>query len=219
MYCFNCKLYTLQSSLTRSYHPSSSPHILTHTLTLTLSTSHPHTLTPSHHHTLLPSHPHTLIPLHPHTSHSHTLAPSHPTLSYPCTLTPSHSHTLAPSHPHTLMPLHPHTLTLSYPHTLTPSHSHTLTPSHAHTLIPSHPHALTPPSHPGFGWCIISLACAIALGFFDKRAEKILKRKEGKVGEVIRLKDIFYFPLSLWLVFLICVFYYVTVFPYIGLAV
>lgn len=71
----------------------------------------------------------------------------------------------------------------------------------------------------GFGWCLISLACAVALGFFDRRAEKILKKKEGKVGEVIRIKDVFYFPLSLWIVFFVCVFYYVTVFPFIGLAV
>ena len=38
-------------------------------------------------------------------------------------------------------------------------------------------------------------------------------------GKRISLKDIKDFPLKLWLVFIICVFYYVTVFPFIGLAV
>ena len=37
-------------------------------------------------------------------------------------------------------------------------------------------------------------------------------------GERISLWDIKDFPLRLWLVFIICVFYYVTVFPFIGLA-
>ena len=75
-----------------------------------------------------------------------------------------------------------------------------------------------PPTYAGFVTCLLSLLAGIILGLFDLRAEKLLKRKEGKVGEVIRLKDILRFPLSLWLVFAICVLYYVTVFPFIGLA-
>ena len=70
----------------------------------------------------------------------------------------------------------------------------------------------------GFGTCLLSLLAGIVLGLFDLRAEKLLKRKEGKVGDVIRLKDILHFPVSLWLVFAVCVLYYVTVFPFIGLA-
>lgn len=69
----------------------------------------------------------------------------------------------------------------------------------------------------GFGWCILSLLAAVALGLFDKRAAKITKRKEGE-GERISLRDIKDFSLALWLVFFVCVFYYVTVFPFIGLA-
>ena len=38
-------------------------------------------------------------------------------------------------------------------------------------------------------------------------------------GERISLKDIKDFPLRLWIIFLVCVAYYVTVFPFIGLAV
>lgn len=32
----------------------------------------------------------------------------------------------------------------------------------------------------GFGWCILSLLAAVVLGLFDRRAEKILKRKQGE---------------------------------------
>ena len=70
----------------------------------------------------------------------------------------------------------------------------------------------------GFGFCILSLLCAVLLGLFDRRAERILKRKENGTGEQISFKDIKDFPLRLWLVFIICVAYYVTVFPFIGLA-
>lgn len=39
------------------------------------------------------------------------------------------------------------------------------------------------------------------------------------VGEQISLRDIKDFPLRLWVIFIVCVAYYVTVFPFIGLAV
>ncbi|XP_029965187.1 lysosomal dipeptide transporter MFSD1 isoform X1 [Salarias fasciatus] len=65
--------------------------------------------------------------------------------------------------------------------------------------------------------CLFSLFCAVVLGFLDKRAERILQKEEGKTGEVIQLTDVKNFPLSLWLIFIICVGYYVAVFPFIGL--
>lgn len=37
------------------------------------------------------------------------------------------------------------------------------------------------------------------------------------LGEVIKLTDVKDFPLSLWLIFIICVGYYVAIFPFIGL--
>jgi len=37
------------------------------------------------------------------------------------------------------------------------------------------------------------------------------------VGEVVKLTDVKYFPFSLWLIFIICVAYYVAIFPFIGL--
>ncbi|XP_051934630.1 major facilitator superfamily domain-containing protein 1 isoform X2 [Hippocampus zosterae] len=65
--------------------------------------------------------------------------------------------------------------------------------------------------------CIFSLTCALVLAFLDKRAEKILQKEQGKTGEVIQLTDVKDFPLPLWIIFIICVCYYVAIFPFIGL--
>ncbi|KAM4863492.1 lysosomal dipeptide transporter MFSD1 isoform X2 [Urocitellus parryii] len=65
--------------------------------------------------------------------------------------------------------------------------------------------------------CILSLICALALAYLDHRAERILHKEQGKTGEVIKLTDIKDFSLPLWLIFIICVCYYVAVFPFIGL--
>ncbi|XP_036411666.1 major facilitator superfamily domain-containing protein 1 isoform X1 [Colossoma macropomum] len=65
--------------------------------------------------------------------------------------------------------------------------------------------------------CVLSLLCAVVLAFLDKRAERILNKEQGKTGEVIKLKDVKDFPLQLWLIFIICVGYYVAIFPFIGL--
>jgi hypothetical protein len=51
----------------------------------------------------------------------------------------------------------------------------------------------------------------------DKRAEKILKRKIADEGQVVRLTDIKDFPVIFWLVSVICVAYYMAVFPFIAL--
>ncbi|XP_019850662.1 PREDICTED: major facilitator superfamily domain-containing protein 1-like [Amphimedon queenslandica] len=69
----------------------------------------------------------------------------------------------------------------------------------------------------GFGFCIFSLITGVALGLFDRRAARIVKRKKGE-GEKISLRDVKDFSLSLWLIFIVCVMYYVTVFPFIGVA-
>ncbi|KAL2095944.1 hypothetical protein ACEWY4_008092 [Coilia grayii] len=65
--------------------------------------------------------------------------------------------------------------------------------------------------------CLFSLMCAVMLGYLDRRAERILNKEAGKTGEVIKLTDVKDFPLQLWLIFLICVSYYVAIFPFIGL--
>ena len=70
----------------------------------------------------------------------------------------------------------------------------------------------------GFGVCIVSLLCAIFLGLFDKRAERFFN-KESDIVEKITIKDIMKFPLKYWLLIIICVIYYVTVNPFLGLSV
>ncbi|XP_043558060.1 major facilitator superfamily domain-containing protein 1 isoform X1 [Chiloscyllium plagiosum] len=65
--------------------------------------------------------------------------------------------------------------------------------------------------------CVFSLLCAFAIAYLDKRAKRILKKDQGKTGDVVKLKDVKDFPLSLWLIFIICVCYYVAIFPFIGL--
>ncbi|XP_028650281.1 major facilitator superfamily domain-containing protein 1 isoform X1 [Erpetoichthys calabaricus] len=69
----------------------------------------------------------------------------------------------------------------------------------------------------GSATCVFSLICALVLGYLDKRAEKILNKEQGKTGEVIKLTDVKDFSLSLWLIFIVCVGYYVAIFPFIGL--
>ena len=91
-------------------------------------------------------------------------------------------------------------------------------------LITCHLLSISPSLHllpimfTGLGFCIFSLVCAIVLGAFDWRAEKITRRKESGSGEKISIWDLKDFPLRLWVIFIICVAYYMTVFPFIGLA-
>eukprot|EP00106_Octopus_bimaculoides_P023488 XP_014790930.1 PREDICTED: major facilitator superfamily domain-containing protein 1-like [Octopus bimaculoides] len=68
----------------------------------------------------------------------------------------------------------------------------------------------------GGATCLVSLSCALLLALFDKRADRILKIK-AKAEEVVNIKDVKDFPLTMWLICIICVAYYVTVFPFIGL--
>lgn len=69
------------------------------------------------------------------------------------------------------------------------------------------------------GTCVLSLICGILLGFFDKRANRILKKDEGKAGEVIHITDVKDFGIAFWLLCVICVGFYVAIFPFIGLGV
>ncbi|XP_005106021.1 major facilitator superfamily domain-containing protein 1 [Aplysia californica] len=69
----------------------------------------------------------------------------------------------------------------------------------------------------GAGTCIFSLLIAFTLAFFDKRADRILKRQAISSEEMIKFRDILTFPMPTWLISVICVAYYVAVFPFIGL--
>lgn len=65
--------------------------------------------------------------------------------------------------------------------------------------------------------CLLSLICALVLGYFDRRAEKVLQNLSNDTEEVIRIKDVKYFPLTFWMMSIICIAYYVAVFIFIGL--
>lgn len=78
--------------------------------------------------------------------------------------------------------------------------------------------------HQALGWTLLiagittlfSLIGAIILGLLDKRRER-LTRQGFEENPKIALKDVLVFPLSFWLVCLICVTYYVAVFPFVTL--
>ena len=65
--------------------------------------------------------------------------------------------------------------------------------------------------------CIFSLICSFILAFYDKRAERILKRSNTDTGEVVRLTDVKNFGLSFWMISFICVTFYVAIFPFTAL--
>ncbi|ALC44413.1 CG8602 [Drosophila busckii] len=65
--------------------------------------------------------------------------------------------------------------------------------------------------------CVMSLMCALILGWMDKRAERILQRNNNPSGEIPKLTDIFTFKPPFWMVSVICVAYYVAIFPFIAL--
>jgi len=69
----------------------------------------------------------------------------------------------------------------------------------------------------GAGMCIFSLLCAFLLAFYDKRADRILKRNQDSDEQLIKFRDILTFPATTWLISIICVAYYVAVFPFVGL--
>lgn len=66
--------------------------------------------------------------------------------------------------------------------------------------------------------CIISMICALVLGFLDRRAERITQRVSTSSEEKIQLKDIKDFKATFWLLTIICVAYYVAIFPFIAFA-
>ncbi|KAH8241780.1 hypothetical protein KR026_011604 [Drosophila bipectinata] len=65
--------------------------------------------------------------------------------------------------------------------------------------------------------CVMSLICALILGWMDKRAERILQRNSNPAGQIPKLTDIFTFKAPFWMVSIICVAYYVAIFPFIAL--
>lgn len=65
--------------------------------------------------------------------------------------------------------------------------------------------------------CLVSFISALLLGWMDQRAQRILQRNDNPGGEVARLSDVKTFKISFWMVSVICVAYYVAIFPFIAL--
>lgn len=55
------------------------------------------------------------------------------------------------------------------------------------------------------------------IGWMDKRAERILQRNTNPTGEIAKLSDIVTFKVTFWMVSVICVAYYVAIFPFIAM--
>lgn len=78
--------------------------------------------------------------------------------------------------------------------------------------------------HVSLGWTLLiagmstvfSLVGASVLGLVDKRRERLTRQTFAENPQVA-LKDVLKFPLTFWLVCIICVAYYVAVFPFVTL--
>lgn len=68
----------------------------------------------------------------------------------------------------------------------------------------------------GVGMCAFSLVCAIVLAVLDRRAEKLTNRKTFSTEEKITLSDVKKFPITIYMLFIVCAAYYVAVFIFIG---
>jgi len=65
--------------------------------------------------------------------------------------------------------------------------------------------------------CIISFLTSIVLAALDKRAERILNRPIPQSDETMRFKDVTNFKSEFWMLTLICVSFYLTIFPFIAI--
>ena len=74
--------------------------------------------------------------------------------------------------------------------------------------------------------CGLSLATAIGAALMDRYSERVIRaidgttkeEEEASAGETINMKEILFFPLSFWLLCIICVLYYAAVFPFYSVA-
>jgi MFS family permease len=66
--------------------------------------------------------------------------------------------------------------------------------------------------------CVFSLMSSLILGALDKRAERIMQRQVTRNEEKIQFTDVGKFCLNFWILSAICVCFYITIFPFVGLA-
>lgn len=63
----------------------------------------------------------------------------------------------------------------------------------------------------------MSLISALLLAWQDKRAERLLHRKVPDAADAVKITDVKYFPKVFWLVSIIIVCYYTSIFPFVAL--
>ena len=74
--------------------------------------------------------------------------------------------------------------------------------------------------------CLFSLICSLILGIMDEHRERsqlVNEDDDGnkaskKAAEIIKLSDIKQFPVYFWLIAIICVAYYIAIFPFISIS-
>jgi MFS family permease len=66
--------------------------------------------------------------------------------------------------------------------------------------------------------CLFSLVSCAYLTFFDWYGNEYHREKDNDEKEIVSLKDIRHFPLQAWLIFLICVFFYISVLTFYTVA-
>ncbi|KAG1715047.1 Major facilitator superfamily domain-containing protein 1 [Nymphon striatum] len=65
---------------------------------------------------------------------------------------------------------------------------------------------------------VFSTICAIICFRLDKRASKLLGRDSVETGEQVKITDVKTFPTTFWFISILCVTYYVAIFPFISLS-
>jgi nitrate/nitrite transporter NarK len=73
----------------------------------------------------------------------------------------------------------------------------------------------------GVGWTIFSLACALLTNWFDYKADQdegIAEKQVLDESDQVRISDVKTFPLSYWLLLIICLCIYSSFFPFLNVA-
>ncbi len=65
--------------------------------------------------------------------------------------------------------------------------------------------------------CFLSFFSSVLLGAQDKHAERVLNRGTTQSGQVAKITDVKYFPVTFWWTTFSIVFYYSAIFSFIAL--
>uniref|UniRef100_A0A0A9YJY8 Lysosomal dipeptide transporter MFSD1 n=1 Tax=Lygus hesperus TaxID=30085 RepID=A0A0A9YJY8_LYGHE len=69
-------------------------------------------------------------------------------------------------------------------------------------------------------FCLLSFLCGAILAYLDAKGRPTPEKEADSSGEgkkVVRLSDALFFPAPFWMVSIICIAYYIAIFPFIGL--